>query len=89
MDDGEISTTNKVVAGVIILELSIFVSASLIKNTIVMIYEMPAIPINRGDSDFLFLLQQPLKDMLDMLIFLGLLSLFYYQSRQRQSRDTF
>ena len=87
--DGEITTFNKLVAGAILGELGVFLTASLIKNIILMINDLSFIPYNRANNDILLVLMGPVKDMLDMLIFLGLLYLFYYQSMQRRSREQY
>lgn len=81
------TTFKKLVAGAIFLELGIFVAASLIKNSILMLNDLSFVPYNSNNNDLLYTLKEPIKDMLDMLIFLGLLYLFYWQSMQRQTKE--
>jgi len=64
-----------------ILEVCLFLAKSLIQNVISALFDSSLFPQQRGDSPVLSALYLPVKDALDMALYLGLLYVFWYQSR--------
>lgn len=62
------------------VELFLFITAVLVYNLTLMAFEVSFIPYNRSDSPVLRFLNQPTRDILDLIIYIGIINLFYYQS---------
>lgn len=63
------------------VEVCIFVSKTLIQNIISMLFDVSVFPYNRSNSPILRFLYLPLHDILDMMLYLGILFMFYQQTR--------
>lgn len=80
----ELTSFNRAVLVLVWVELSIFLTNSLLRNTLSFIFNTTFIPITRDNSPELALVQDCVPDVLDFFLYLGLLYLFDYQSTQQK-----
>lgn len=80
--EGELTSYNKIVIAAALFESGVFVSCSLISNILNIVFNSGFSPYRRENSPVLYFIQKEFGDMLDLVLNLGLLYLFYYQAKE-------
>ena len=74
----DLTTFNKAMIALTIIELCVFIAKSSIQNVISMLFDASFFSQERNSSPVLTTLYLPVKDTLDMALYLGLLFIFWY-----------